>query len=190
MLSGSRRLWRPSSAWHPMAPPLLSWLSKGLRQQTLSLQRSRPTFPEGNLPSVTMIKHGVPEVKLCHQQVQIMACPSMMHGGASLRTVPRGNTAMNGMTSTILLKTRGISGRTPSPPRRSLAEDVAPVGKVDSVFWRDHSDMFGDQTSSRLATSTGMMAPATLKNLFRCIRPSLRPPEETIGLRLIFYAQH
>jgi hypothetical protein len=30
-LSRSRRLWRPSSAWRPMAPAILSWLSKGLR---------------------------------------------------------------------------------------------------------------------------------------------------------------
>jgi hypothetical protein len=52
---------------------------------------------------------------------------------------------------------------------------------MDYVLWQDHSDMFDGQTSSRLTTSTGMMALATLKNLFRCIRPSLRPLEETIG---------
>jgi hypothetical protein len=61
--------------------------------------------------------------------------------------------------------------RTPFPPRQSLAEDVAPVGKVDFVLWRDHSDKSGGQTSSRLATSTGIMALATRKNSFRCIRP-------------------
>jgi hypothetical protein len=33
---------------------------------------------------------------------------------------------------------RRLRLRTPSPPRRSLVEDVAPVGKVDFVLWRDH----------------------------------------------------
>jgi hypothetical protein len=41
--------------------------------------------------------------------------------------------------------------------------------KVDSMLWQDHSDKSNGQTSSRLATSTGMMALATLKNSFRCI---------------------
>jgi hypothetical protein len=51
---------------------------------------------------------------------------------------------------------------------------------VDSVHWRDHLDKSGGQTNSRPATSTGMTALATLKNLFRCIRLSLRLLEETI----------
>jgi hypothetical protein len=52
----------------------------------------------------------MPEVKLCHQQVQIVVCPSMTRGGASLRTMPPENTVMNEMTSATLLKIRGISG--------------------------------------------------------------------------------
>jgi hypothetical protein len=52
---------------------------------------------------------------------------------------------------------------------------------VDFVLWPDHSDKSGGQTSSRLATLIGMMAPATLKNLFRCIKPLLIPVEKTIG---------
>jgi hypothetical protein len=48
----------------PNGSPLLSWLSKELRQQTLSLQRSRLAFLGGTLPSVTTIGQGVPEVKL------------------------------------------------------------------------------------------------------------------------------
>jgi hypothetical protein len=49
------------------------------------------------------------------------------------------------------------------------------------MLWRDHSGKSGGQISSRLVISTGMTAPATLKNLFMCIRPSLRPSGETIG---------
>jgi hypothetical protein len=75
---------------------------------------------------------------------------------------------------------RRLRLRTPSPPRLSLAEDVAPVGKMDFVLCRDHSDKSGGQTSSRLATLTAMTALATLKNSFRYIKPSSRPLEETI----------
>jgi hypothetical protein len=52
----------------------------------------------------------MPEVKLCHQQVQIVVCPSMTRGGASLRAMPPENTVMNEMTSATLLKIGGISG--------------------------------------------------------------------------------
>jgi hypothetical protein len=53
------------------------------------------------------------------------------------------------------------------------------------VLWRDYSGMSGGQISSRLAISTDITASATLKNLFRCIRPSLRPPGETIMCKII-----
>jgi hypothetical protein len=59
---------------------------------------------------MTTIGQGVPEVKLCHQQVQIAVYPSMTCGDASLRTTPHGNTVVNRMTSTTLLKIGGISG--------------------------------------------------------------------------------
>jgi hypothetical protein len=59
---------------------------------------------------MTTIGQGVPEVKLHHRQVQITIYPSMMHDDASLRTTPRENMTMNGMTSTMLSKIRGISG--------------------------------------------------------------------------------
>jgi hypothetical protein len=92
------------------------------------------------------------------------------------------NTAMNGMTFTTLLKIRGISGLEHHPHHDGLRwGTLLWWEKVDSVLWRDHSDKFGGQTNSRLETSTGMMAPATLKNLFRCIKSSLRPLEEMIG---------
>jgi hypothetical protein len=57
-----------------------------------------------------MIRQGVPEVKLRRWRVQIAIYPSMMHGGVPLRIALRGNTVMNGMTSTTLLKIRVISG--------------------------------------------------------------------------------
>jgi hypothetical protein len=59
---------------------------------------------------MTMIGQGVPEVKLRHRQVQIAVCPSMTHDNTSLRTAPRWNTAMNGMTSATLFKIEGASG--------------------------------------------------------------------------------
>jgi hypothetical protein len=52
----------------------------------------------------------MPEVKLCHQQVQIAVCLSMIDDNASLRAVPPKNTAVNEMTSTTLLKIGGASG--------------------------------------------------------------------------------
>jgi hypothetical protein len=58
---------------------------------------------------VTTIGGGLLEVKLHHQQVQIIICPSMMCGGTLLRTKPHGNTAMNEMTSATLLKIKGVS---------------------------------------------------------------------------------
>jgi hypothetical protein len=94
----------------PDGSPLKSLLSKGLRRQTLSSQISRLAFPVGNLPSAATIGQGTPEVKLRHQQVQITSCPSMMHDGVSLRTSPRGNTAVNGTISIMILKIGGISG--------------------------------------------------------------------------------
>jgi hypothetical protein len=98
----------------------LAVISKGLRWQTLSSQTSRLAFPGGNLPSMTTIGHGVPEVKLHHQQVQITICPRMMHGGASLRTAPRGNVIVNGMTFAALSKIGGVSGLEFRPHHDSL----------------------------------------------------------------------
>jgi hypothetical protein len=66
------------------------------------------------------IKQGVPVVKLCHQQVQIVVCLSMMCSGASLRVVPSENTVVNEMTSTTLLKIGGVAGAKLRPPRDSL----------------------------------------------------------------------
>jgi hypothetical protein len=86
---------------------------------------------------------------------------------------------MNGMTFTMLLKTRGVSGLEHHPHHDGLWWRML-LEKVDSMLSRDHSDKSGGQTNSRLATSTGMTAPETLKNLLRCIRLSLRPPEEMI----------
>jgi hypothetical protein len=160
----------------PDGSPLLSWLSKELRRQTLSLQRSWLAFPRGNLLSVTTIRQGVPEVKLYRRQVQITVCPSMTHDGVSLRTTLRGDTTVNGMTFTTLLKIGGISGLEHHPHHDGLWwRMLVRWEKVDSVLWRDHSDKSDGQTNSRLVSSTGMMAPSTVKNLFRCIRPSLRP---------------
>jgi hypothetical protein len=82
--------------------------------------RSRSAFLGGNLLSAATIRQSMPEVKLHHQQVQIIACPSMMRGGASLRAVPPENTVVNEMTSTTLLKIRGISGAELRPHRDSL----------------------------------------------------------------------
>jgi hypothetical protein len=94
----------------PDGSPLLSYLSKGLRRQTLSSQRSRPTFPRGNLQLVTMIRQGMPEVRLRRRTVQIIICLNMMHGGASPRTVSHGSTVVIGMTSAMSLKIGGIPG--------------------------------------------------------------------------------
>jgi hypothetical protein len=69
---------------------------------------------------VTTIGQDVLEVKLCHRQLQIAVYPSMMHDGASLRTAPRWNTAVNGMTSTTLLKIGGISGLQHHPHHNDL----------------------------------------------------------------------
>jgi hypothetical protein len=57
----------------------------------------------------------MPEVKLCHQHVQIDVCLSMTHDNASLRAVPPKNSAVNKMTSTTLLKIGGASGTELSP---------------------------------------------------------------------------
>jgi hypothetical protein len=57
-----------------------------------------------------MIGQSVPEVKLCHQQVQIAVYPSMTCGGASLRTMLPKNMTVNDMTFITLLKIGGISG--------------------------------------------------------------------------------
>jgi hypothetical protein len=104
-----------------------------------------------------------------------------MHDGVSLRTASRGDTTMNGMTFTTLLKIRGVSGLEHHPHHDGIWwRTLLWWGKVDSVLWRDHSDKSSGQTNSRLATLVGMTVPITLKNLFRCIRLSLRPPEEII----------
>jgi hypothetical protein len=71
--------------------------------------------------------------------------------------------------------------RTPSPPLRSLAEDVTPMGKsgfralagpLKQVRW---PEKFKTGNIDRYDSSNN------LKNLFRCTRPSLRPSEEAIG---------
>jgi hypothetical protein len=62
----------------------------------------------------------MPEVKMCHQQVQIVVCPSMMHDGASLRTVPPENTVVNEMASATLLKIGCVSGAELRPHRDGL----------------------------------------------------------------------
>jgi hypothetical protein len=148
----------------------------------LSLWRSRPAFPGGNLPLATMIGHGVPEVTLYRRQVQITGRPSMMHSGASPRSVLRGNMGVIEMTSATSLKIGGASCSEHHPHHGGLYRGtLLRWEKVDSVLWRGHSVKYGDQTCSRLATSTGMTALATLKNSFRCIRPLLRPLEEMIG---------
>jgi hypothetical protein len=67
-----------------------------------------------------MIGQGVPEVKLCHQQVQIAICPSMIHGGASLKTVPPENTTVNKMTSATFLKIGGVPSAKPYPHHNGL----------------------------------------------------------------------
>jgi hypothetical protein len=106
----------------------------------------------------------------------------MMHGGTSLRTMPLENTAVNEMTSPMLLKIGGISSAEPHPHRDDLLQMMLLRWEgVDSVLWQDNSSKSSDQISSRLAISTSMMAPAILKNLFSCIKPSLRPSGETIG---------
>jgi hypothetical protein len=69
---------------------------------------------------VATIRHGVPEVKLRHQQVQIAVCSSMTRGGTSLRTVPLENMAVNEMTSATLLKIGGVSGAELRPHRDKL----------------------------------------------------------------------
>jgi hypothetical protein len=67
-----------------------------------------------------MIGQGVPEVKRRRWQIQIAVCLSMMHDGASLRTAPRGNTAVNRMTSATLLKIGDVSGSEHHPYRDGL----------------------------------------------------------------------
>jgi hypothetical protein len=62
----------------------------------------------------------MPKVKLRHQQVQITVYPSMTRGGASLRAVPPENMVVNEMTSTTLLKIRGVSGTKLRPHRGGL----------------------------------------------------------------------
>jgi hypothetical protein len=69
---------------------------------------------------MTTIGQGVPEVKLHHRRVQIAICLSMTHGGVSLRTAPRGNTTVNGMTFATLLKIGGISGLEHHPHHSNL----------------------------------------------------------------------
>jgi hypothetical protein len=91
-----------------MALLLLSYLSEGLRRQTLSSQRSRLAFLRGNLQLLTMIGQGVPEVRSHHQQVQIVVCPSMMHDGTSLRTTSRD--ASHRTTFVTSLKIEGVLG--------------------------------------------------------------------------------
>jgi hypothetical protein len=85
------------------------------------------------------------------------------------------------MTSATSLKIGGVSGSEHHLHHDDLYQRT-PLWweKVDFVLWRDHSSKSGGQTSSRLATSTSMTVPTTLKNLFRCIRSSLRLLEETI----------
>jgi hypothetical protein len=127
-----------------MAPPLLSWLGKGLSRQTLSSQRSQSTFLGGNLQLATMIRQGMPEVRLRHWPVQIAACLSMMCDDTSPRTVPHASTAVIGMISTTSLKIGGISGSEHhphhnGPQRRTLLR----WEEVDSVLWRVHSDKSG-----------------------------------------------
>jgi hypothetical protein len=100
--------------------PLLSWLSKGLRRQTLSSQRSRPVFPRGNLQSVTMIGQGVPEVRLRHRPIQIVVFPSTMRNNASPRTASHESTTVIGMTFITSLKIRGISGSEHHPHHDGL----------------------------------------------------------------------
>jgi hypothetical protein len=100
--------------------PLLSWLSMGRKRQTLLSQRSQSAFPGGNLPSTTTIRQDVPEVKLCHRQIQITDRPSMMHGSASPRTALRGNMGVIEMTSATSLKIGGTSGSEHQPHHDGL----------------------------------------------------------------------
>jgi hypothetical protein len=91
-----------------MVPPLLLWLSKGLRRKTSSSQRSPLAFLGGNLWPATMVEPGLPEVKLHLRLVQIPIYLSMMSDAASPRTAPRGSAATIGMTSTMSLKIGSI----------------------------------------------------------------------------------
>jgi hypothetical protein len=77
-------------------------------------------FPGGNLLSATTIEQVVPEVKLCHQHVQITVCLSMPRGSALIRVAPLENTVVNKMTSTTLLKIGGVSDAERRPHRDDL----------------------------------------------------------------------
>jgi hypothetical protein len=101
MLFGSRRLWRPSSVWHPMAPPLA----------VLAQQEAE---------AANLIEQDVPEVKLRRRQVQIVGRPSMMHDGASPRTALPGNMGVIEMTSATSLKIGGALGSEHHPHHGSL----------------------------------------------------------------------
>jgi hypothetical protein len=90
--------------------PLVVLAQQGAEAATLSSPRSRSVFPRENLLSAATIGQGMPEVKLRHQQVQIIVCPSVTRSGVSLRAVLPENTVVNEMTSAMLLKTRGVSG--------------------------------------------------------------------------------
>jgi hypothetical protein len=104
----------------PDGSPLAVLAQQGAKVANLIVAEKSPTFPGGNLSSVTMIGQGVPDGKLHHRQVQVTVYPSMMHGGASVRTMPRRNTVMNGMTSATLLKIGGVSGLEHHPDHDGL----------------------------------------------------------------------
>jgi hypothetical protein len=178
---GSKLLWKPSSAWRPMTPPLLSWLSKGLRRQTLSSQRNCMAFPRENLQSAATIGQGEPKVRQCHRPVQIVICPSTMRGDASPRTVSCGSAIVIGTTSAMSLRIGGVPKSERHIHHDGTQQKMLPQwGRVDSELWRDHLDKSGGQTSSKPATLIGLTGPGILKNLFRFIRPLLRPPEVMI----------
>jgi hypothetical protein len=67
-----------------------------------------------------MIEQGVPEVKLCRQQVQITDRLSMMHVSASPITALCWNMGMIEMTSAMSLKIRGTSSLEHYPHHDSL----------------------------------------------------------------------
>jgi hypothetical protein len=90
--------------------PLAVLAQQGAEGANVVIAEKSVGIPGGNLPSVIMIGQGMPEVKLRHRQVQIAVRPSMTRGGALLRTAPHGNTVVNGMTSTTLLKIGSDSG--------------------------------------------------------------------------------
>jgi hypothetical protein len=130
MLFRSRRLWRPSSAWCPM-PPLAVLVQQGTEAVNLVIAEKSAGVPLGE-PSFG----DNDRARHTRSEAASLASPNHRPSEDDARWHITQNRAAweygrdQDDICNVIEDQRRLRLRTPSPPRRSLAEDVTPVVKI------------------------------------------------------------